>query len=151
MTGIWMQLACPKCGWRSLCGPPQMTQWLRAIGMVRRDTAPELDVLPELFRSAAVRLTCPKCETVGLVASETEPEDDEEWGMARACAECGQPIPRERLEIFPSADLCVRCQQKSDRGESSETEYCPRCGSVMTIRQSRRGVTRYVMSCPNCG
>ena len=119
--------------------------------MVRRDAAPELDVLGELFRTTAVRFTCPKCQTVGLSATDAEADDDEAWGMARKCTECGQPIPRERLEVFPSAELCVACQGRSDRGEASgAAEYCPRCGSVMTLRPVRRGVTRYVMSCPSC-
>ncbi len=119
--------------------------------MVRRDTAPELELLGELFRTAAARFTCPKCQTVGLAAKAAEAEDDEAWGMARKCAECGQPIPRERLEVFPGAELCVTCQGRSDRGEAGGAlEYCPRCGSVMTLRQQRRGVTRYVMSCPTC-
>jgi predicted RNA-binding Zn-ribbon protein involved in translation (DUF1610 family) len=132
-----------------------MIQWLRAIGMVRRDTAPELDLLGELFRTAAVRFTCPKCETVGLSAepADADPEaaDDEAWGMARKCDECGQPIPRERLEVFPGARLCTACQGRSDRGETSgDVEYCPKCGSVMMLRQAHRGVTRYVLSCPKC-
>jgi predicted RNA-binding Zn-ribbon protein involved in translation (DUF1610 family) len=53
--------------------------------------------------------------------------------------------------VFPNADLCVACQAKSDRGEASDApEYCPRCGNLMTLRQVRRGLTRYVMACPSC-
>jgi DNA-directed RNA polymerase subunit M/transcription elongation factor TFIIS len=129
-----------------------MLQWLKSAGMVRRDAAPDLDLLPELLRSAAGRMKCPECGQVGLSA-EAIPEDadDEDWGMQRQCAICDQPIPAERLEIFPNAELCVACQAKSDRGESSgAVEYCPHCGSVMTVRQDRRGVTRYVMACPQC-
>lgn len=148
----WIDLACPECGWHSMCGPTQMLTWLRTAGMVRRDAVPEPELLPELLRSAAPRLTCPKCQAAGLSPTDAEDEtDDEDWGMARKCAVCSQVIPRERLEIFPNADLCVACQGKSDRGETSgPAEYCPRCGNVMTLRQVRRGVTKYVMACPRC-
>jgi predicted RNA-binding Zn-ribbon protein involved in translation (DUF1610 family) len=128
-----------------------MLRWLKSAGMVRRDTAPEPELLPELFRAAAAKFACPKCGRLGLVAADAGEDDDEAWGMARKCVECGQPIPRERLEVFPGATLCVECQGKSDRGEpTGEAEYCPRCGSVMQLRQSGRGVTRYVMACPRC-
>ncbi len=148
----WIQLACQECEWSTLCGPTQMLNWLRTAGMVRRDAAPEAEHLPELLRAATTRLTCPKCQAIGLTATAAEDEtNDEEWGMARKCAACDQPIPPERLEIFPRAELCVACQAKSDRGESSgPAEYCPRCGAVMTLRQVRRGMTRYVMACPSC-
>ncbi len=31
------------------------------------------------------------------------------------CADCGQPIPRRRLEALPFATLCVTCQSAADR------------------------------------
>lgn len=128
-----------------------MVQWLRTVKMVRRDAAPEPDLLPELFRAAAPRFACPQCGAIGLSTGAADDEDDEAWGMARKCDGCGRRIARERLEVFPETRLCVDCQAKSDRGEAvAPAEYCPRCGSVMTMRQSRRGVTRYVMICPNC-
>lgn len=33
------------------------------------------------------------------------------YGM---CEECGQPIPEERLEVFPSATTCVACQERRE-------------------------------------
>ncbi len=148
----WLELECSQCDWHTLCGPTQMLQWLRTAGMVRRDAAPDVELLPELLKSAALKLKCPKCLANGLTATEQQDEsDDEEWGMARKCAVCQQPIPLERLEVFPGAELCVSCQGKSDRGEGSDApEYCPRCGNLMTLRQVRRSVTRYVMACPSC-
>ncbi len=147
-----MDLACQHCDWHTVCGPPQMLQWLKTADMVRRDAAPEVDLLAELLRSAAGRMKCPKCGQVGLSAEANRDDAaDEDWGMARKCAVCEQPIPSERLEVFPNAELCVACQARSDRGEATGTvEYCPHCGIVMTMRQDRRGVTRYVMSCPQC-
>lgn len=129
-----------------------MLQWLKTAEMVRRDTAPDVEMLAELLRSAAPRLKCPKCGRQGLAAETNQDDaDDEAWDMARKCAACRQPIPPERLKVFPNAELCVQCQAASDRGElAGPAEYCPHCGSVMTIRQDRRGVTRYVMACPQC-
>jgi DNA-directed RNA polymerase subunit M/transcription elongation factor TFIIS len=148
----WMELNCQHCDWHTLCGPPQMLHWLKIAGMVRRDAAPEADLLPELLRSAAGRMKCPKCGQAGLSAEANQDDaDDESWGMARKCAVCENPIPPERLEVFPNAELCVECQSRSDRGESTGAlAYCPHCGTVMTLRQDRRGVTRYVMACPQC-
>jgi RNA polymerase-binding transcription factor DksA len=34
--------------------------------------------------------------------------DDGEYG---SCAQCGQPIPAERLEILPAAKFCIGCQR----------------------------------------
>lgn len=129
-----------------------MLRWLRDVRQVRRDAEPEPELLAELFRVAAAKFTCPKCAAVGLVVREVAEEDNEAWGMARACEACKRPIPVERLEVFPDARLCTACQAQSDRGElTGPAEYCPRCGSVMGVRQGGgAGVTRYVMSCPSC-
>lgn len=31
-----------------------------------------------------------------------------------SCLECGEAIPVERLEVMPSARLCVSCQQRNE-------------------------------------
>ncbi len=33
-------------------------------------------------------------------------------GTYGQCAECGQPINAERLQVLPYATLCIRCQSK---------------------------------------
>ncbi|MFH0959821.1 MAG: TraR/DksA C4-type zinc finger protein [Pseudomonadota bacterium] len=33
------------------------------------------------------------------------------------CEECGEPIPEQRLRLFPAAPLCVRCQEEMDHYE----------------------------------
>ena len=33
----------------------------------------------------------------------------------RACASCGQPIGKARLQAFPRATLCVACKQREER------------------------------------
>ncbi|WP_213450517.1 TraR/DksA family transcriptional regulator [Rhizomonospora bruguierae] len=38
--------------------------------------------------------------------------DDGGYGM---CEGCGEPIPVERLEVFPSATSCVACKQVGER------------------------------------
>jgi DnaK suppressor protein len=35
-------------------------------------------------------------------------------GEYGTCEECGEPIPEQRLRLFPSARLCVRCQEEAD-------------------------------------
>jgi DnaK suppressor protein len=37
-----------------------------------------------------------------------------EYGM---CEDCGEPIPEQRLRLFPAARLCVRCQEELDHYE----------------------------------
>ena len=73
--------------------------------------------------------------------------------MARRCDDCGQAIPRERLELFPQSRLCVACQSRDEKGERPvEVEYCPRCGSAMELAPSRTsGITRYRLVCRSCG
>jgi predicted RNA-binding Zn-ribbon protein involved in translation (DUF1610 family) len=108
-------------------------------------------LIGELFRSAAGRFTCPGCQTVGLTTRPLVDESDE-WGMPRACESCGQPIARQRLEVFPQTRLCVACQALADRGQRDAPEdYCPRCGNVMILRpRLNQGLARYAMTCPKC-
>ncbi|MGC8605608.1 MAG: TraR/DksA family transcriptional regulator [Desulfomonilaceae bacterium] len=37
-----------------------------------------------------------------------------EYGL---CEDCGEPIPEQRLRLFPAARLCVRCQEEMDHFE----------------------------------
>ena len=39
-----------------------------------------------------------------------------EAGHYGICAECGQPIPAERLEARPEATLCIDCQRRQEAG-----------------------------------
>lgn len=129
-----------------------MAARLRAIGKLRRVAEPEIEVLAELFVAAAGGLPCEKCGKAGLVATGSS-DEDADWGGSRPCEVCGKPIPAERLELFPHARVCVACQGRSESGQDfAEPEYCPKCGALMKVRQSRAGgVTRYIMSCSECG
>lgn len=143
-----IDLSCPECAWRQSCGPQGMADWVRTTGMLRRNQRPSPAELVELLRAAAARLACPQCGQTGLVACAAA-DDAQDWPGARTCEACGRPIPAERLEALPNARLCTACQRGDDRGDPpSQVDYCPRCGSPMTIRQSRStGITRYVAVC----
>lgn len=38
-------------------------------------------------------------------------------GEYGTCEDCGEPIPEQRLRLFPAARLCVRCQEELDHYE----------------------------------
>jgi predicted RNA-binding Zn-ribbon protein involved in translation (DUF1610 family) len=147
------ELRCPDCSWQSICGLPQMVEQLQTHRLLRPQADRDTAIIVELFRVSAVKLICPQCGRTGLLTRRREPLDEEEWGMARRCAECGTAIPVERLEVFPDATLCAECQRKDERGELGQAEeFCPRCGDVMVLRQSQSGgITRWLMRCPSCG
>lgn len=37
------------------------------------------------------------------------------YGEYGECEECGEPIPEQRLRLFPAARHCVKCQEEVDR------------------------------------
>jgi len=37
-----------------------------------------------------------------------------EQGSYGICSNCGQPIPLERLEVLPQANLCIRCKRQQE-------------------------------------
>jgi predicted RNA-binding Zn-ribbon protein involved in translation (DUF1610 family) len=145
-------LRCFRCGWTTVCGPAQMADLLRRYRLLKSTSDVETNLLVELFRTSASKFACPQCGQTALVASPSEPLDDEAWGEPRKCESCGAAIPLERLEVFPDTRLCVACQNRDDRGElTGPAEYCPHCGSVMVLkRSSGPGITRYVMTCSAC-
>ena len=147
-----VELHCPQCTYATVCGTTSMIGWLRRARLLKRDVTPELDLLAELFRASAGKFACPDCGAVGLAVRDVDDGDDEAWGMARKCDGCGRPIPRERVEALPNVRLCVACQSGDDRGEAAgERDFCPRCGSVMVVRQSGgAGLARYALVCPAC-
>lgn len=148
-NGCRKTLTCPDCSNIQYCGYPQMLSRLQDVGMMRRSKEPEAMMVVQLFESTAKRFACTACLHVGLQVGDAEDEWDD-WGQARSCESCRQPIPPERLEIFPDSKLCVSCQQKDDSGASDEREFCPRCGDVMSVRL-KSGTSQYVMSCASCG
>lgn len=147
------QLACPDCGWRTVCGAADLATRLRLVGLLRREKEPSDELLAELVPGAAKLMTCPTCKRVGLRLSDAEEDDFDaasEWQAAVLCEVCREPIPPERLEFVPGAKRCVACQGKAEAGTLSEDEpeFCPKCGSLVELRVSRGGgLTRYKRFC----
>lgn len=124
---------------------PAFVERLRAAGAFKRNAEPSAAEVHELMSRMIDRLTCPDCE------GPLRLDEAAAWPVAKSCEACGTPIPPERLAIFPNATVCVNCQQaeESGRAAQADVDYCPRCGSPMTIRRTSSGVARYVMSCSN--
>jgi predicted RNA-binding Zn-ribbon protein involved in translation (DUF1610 family) len=143
---------CAQCGHELPASVPDLENRLQAQGMLRRERETDPALLLELAASAATSWSCPQCDTAGF-APELAPEEDD-WGRPqKRCAACGHLIPRERVDLFPDSDLCAVCQGKVDDGGSPDQhdDYCPRCGTRMIVRSSRRaGLSKYEMVCPSC-
>ncbi len=148
-----LKLTCPRCGDESLCAAGDAVLRLGQLGMLRRDARPEWEMVRELMQSSAARLTCPSCGQTGMIVDDAADEESESWGEGRACEHCGQPIPAERLEVFPETTVCAVCKAGGESGEldQEEPQYCPRCGALMQVRLSRgAGISRYVIKCTEC-
>lgn len=123
---------------------------LRLVGSLRRDGQPEIAVIEALLIDAAGRMTCPGCKQIGLTVEDPADETDtDDWLAAVLCEACRKPIDPKRVEALPGVKRCAACQQRAEAGESDdEPEFCPRCGSLMELRVSRRGgLTRYRLFC----
>jgi hypothetical protein len=119
--------------------------------MLKREDARDLDVLLQLARAAAGRLSCSECG--GSLTFDTVEERDEWELLSRECSACGVMIPAERLALFPASELCARCQERIDGGQSPDQhdDYCPRCGARMVVRRRRgEGIAGYEQVCPAC-
>lgn len=42
---------------------------------------------------------------------------------ARACRECGEPIPEARRRAVPGVRLCIACQEAADRDGAAASGY----------------------------
>jgi hypothetical protein len=145
----YFELQCPACGNTEVCGFPQMLEYLRQIGMFRRQSEPQADLLPPLFQEKAGQFRCRRCANVGLQVGCFQ---EDPWEDDRRCAVCRQSIPPARLELFPDASRCAACQAAEESGPEPSTEFCSKCGNILRLRPSRgSGVTRYVLWCAQCG
>lgn len=148
-------LTCEYCGWQTICGVDEIARRLRTLGLLKRAAEPPEELVLELLLSNAGQLKCDACELAGLQVAGSPQEDEGDWQQAVVCEVCRQPIPPERVEIFPDARRCVGCQDIADRGEEpEEPEFCEKCGSLVELRVSRAGgLTRYKRFCtgsPSC-
>lgn len=143
-------LKCRSCGKEEFVGLTGSVQRLADLGMLRRQKEPDAELILELLSSAVSRMTCRACEATGLelVAAETW---DDHFPTAKTCEHCGESILADRLEVFPDAKLCTNCQRREELGDSSEEEtFCPKCGSIMQVREVRRVISQYQLVCPVC-
>jgi len=149
---IFLKWTCSRCKRVEESGRQELIARLRDLGMLRRDDGRDIGLLLELARSKAADFACPACEAPGYLPQEVSGDDDfDDLPPPRPCMACGATIPAERVELFPESDLCARCQEKIDRGESlSGDDYCERCGSPLVVRKTSTGVTRYQQVCPQC-
>ncbi len=148
---VSFELVCKACDYRTICGAEDCQLKLRLIGLLRRDKNPDEAFVAALFRESTARMTCPMCKSVGLHAEDYDGRADreEDWQDAVLCEICRKPIPEERLEAIRNTKYCVGCQQKDEAGLlEEEPDFCPKCGSLVTLRVSRgSGITRYKRFC----
>jgi hypothetical protein len=144
----YLELRCPDCLWREVCGPAEVAAWLGKAGKLRANGHPELAVLYEVFRATVAQLTCPQCGRMGLGVA-TPVEDRTAWPGEALCICCGKPIPKERLEAIPDVRHCATCQRGTERGRpEEEKEFCPRCGAPLEVTMIGAGQrARYVLAC----
>ncbi len=144
-----LQLHCPACGERERCRVEEIPQRLSRLDMLRRADPADRELWIELLRSASARLECPTCGRMGLQVRQVDTSGQDEW--ERQCAGCGAVIPEERVELFPDVTHCARCQAALESGtDGVDDEYCPRCGSILSLKTTRSGVSRYVLHCTAC-
>jgi len=143
------ELECSHCGWRTVCGLGDAIGRLKLIGLLRRDTEPEEELVAALLLEAAPRMTCPLCKEKRLTARAHEASEEDDWQAAVLCEICREPIDPERLEAIPGTKRCALCQGKAEAGRlEDEPDYCPQCGSIVELRVSRgSGITRYKRVC----
>ncbi len=146
------EIHCPSCGWSEVLGITRAVYWLRQAKLMGAKGDSTEDEIRELLPVAAERLACPECAELPLVIRQ-QVEDEADWPQAVRCEACGQPIPRERLEIMPDTKTCVACQQSDEAGAGpAEADYCPKCGTPLQMKaRGGSGLAGYVMHCGQCG
>jgi hypothetical protein len=146
------QTRCPRCDETVRWQTETMLAYLRERGKLRREKDPGVELIVELFRNSCEDLVCAACGQRGQAVEPYSPRfEEDDWAAGRPCEVCGQPIPAERLEFMPDCKQCVECQRKQEAGSGGEAEYCPHCGTPMTVRVRRtHGLTRYQTCCPQC-
>ena len=150
----YLRWHCSTCSHSEETPQDALYQRLRSAGLLRRvkaEDAKDLGYLLQLAASVKEKLICPSCGA-GNYLPQPAMDEDAAWGDARKCTGCQALISPERLEVFPNTTLCPACQQKAEKRDTGEAEYCPRCGTPMQVRQRRgRGIAAYELACPSCG
>lgn len=77
------------------------------------DLADEADLASvELSQGVVFNLRMKEKEMMSEIDSALERLDSEDFGQ---CEECGDEIPMRRLELFPTARLCIQHQEEKER------------------------------------
>ncbi len=68
----------------------------------------------EISRDLAAKISMRRHRQVKEIEDALDRIRNGEYGV---CEDCGEPIPEQRLKLFPAAPLCVRCQEDLDHYE----------------------------------
>jgi len=79
----------------------------------------------EISRELDARISMRQHKQIKEIEEALERIKHGEYGT---CDECGEPIPEQRLRLFPAAKLCVRCQEEFDNYEKFRDEQSLRGG-----------------------
>ena len=80
----------------------------------------------EISRELDARITMRQYKQIKEIYDALERLKQGEYGI---CEECGDPIPEQRLRLFPAAKFCVRCQEEVDQHEKMRTDQSLRGGT----------------------
>ncbi len=79
----------------------------------------------EISRELDARISMRQHRQIKEIEEALERIKHGEYGI---CDECGEPIPEQRLRLFPAARLCVKCQEEFDHYEKIRDEQSLRGG-----------------------
>jgi DnaK suppressor protein len=80
----------------------------------------------EISRELDARISMRKHKQIKEIEEALERIKHGEYGT---CEDCGEPIPEQRLRLFPAAKLCVRCQEEFDQYEKLKEDQALRGGA----------------------
>lgn len=95
------------------------------IGKSRRDSSGDVSsysMHPADMGTDSIEME--KAYMIGATGGEALEDVDEaliniDKGDYGLCIECGEPIPRERLEAVPQAKLCIKCKSNSEGSQGA--------------------------------
>ena len=79
----------------------------------------------EISRDLDARISMRQHRQIKEIEEALERIKHGEYGI---CEECGEPIPEQRLRLFPAAKLCVKCQEEYDQYEKFREDQSLRGG-----------------------
>ncbi len=79
----------------------------------------------EISRELDARISMRQHKQIKEIEEALERIKHGEYGT---CEECGEPIPEQRLRLFPAARLCVKCQEEFDHYEKLREDQSIRGG-----------------------